>query len=83
MTTSEGIALSPATDRGVDRTLAVAIQFVVAVAVWGAVGLGLDQLLPTAPWLQFAGVTTGALIGLVLVQRRAVSPAAEGGADHA
>ena len=83
MTTSEGIALSPATDRGVDRTLATAIQFVVAIAVWGGVGLGLDQFLSTAPWLQSAGVTAGALIGLVLVQRRAAPAAADGGGDHA
>jgi F0F1-type ATP synthase assembly protein I len=65
--------------------LAVAIQFVVAIAVWGVIGLGLDLLLPTAPWLQFAGVTAGALIGLVLVERRAVAPASggQGGSDHA
>jgi F0F1-type ATP synthase assembly protein I len=81
MTTSEGTALSPNTDHGVDRMLTVAIQFVVAIAVWGTVGLVLDQILPTAPWLQFAGVTAGSLIGLVLVQRSATAPdpAGEGG----
>ena len=89
MTTSEGIALSPTTPTHVDRMLAVAIQFVVAVAVWGAIGLVLDLLLSTAHWLQFAGVMTGSLIGLVLVQRRAMEPdaappgsAGEGGHDH-
>jgi F0F1-type ATP synthase assembly protein I len=76
------------TDHGVDLMLAVAIQFVVAVAVWGTVGLVLDLLLPTAPWLQFAGVTAGSLIGLVLVQRRATAPVAAppesaGEGDHA
>lgn len=77
MTTSEG-ALSPNTDRGVDRMLAVAIRFVVAVAIWGAIGLGLDMLLPTAPWLHFTGVLLGVLIGLVLAQRQALPAGADG-----
>lgn len=80
MTTSEGIALSPDTNRGVDRMLAVAIQFVVAIAIWGGVGLALDQILPTAPWLQFTGVMVGTGIGLVLGQRRARQP--RSGGDH-
>jgi F0F1-type ATP synthase assembly protein I len=58
--------------------LAVAIRFVVATAVWGAAGLALDQLLPTAPWLQFTGVMVGSLIGLVLAQRSATVPALAG-----
>jgi F0F1-type ATP synthase assembly protein I len=78
MTTSEGIALSPTTDRGVDLMLAVAIQFVVAVAVWGGVGLGLDLLLSTKPWLQFIGVMAGTVVGLVLSQRRATAPGSNG-----
>lgn len=76
MTTSEG-ALSPNTDRGVDLMLAVAIQFVVAVAIWGAVGLALDQVLPVAPWLHFTGVMVGVAVGLVLAQRRAAAPEAD------
>lgn len=80
MTTSEGTALSPTTDRGVHLMLAVAIQFVVAVAVWGAVGLVLDLLLPTAPWLQFAGILFGTAVGLVLAQRGAAPPRSNG--DH-
>lgn len=80
MTTSEGTALSPTTDRGVDLMLAVAIQFVVAVAVWGAVGLGLDLLLSTGPWLQFVGVMVGTGVGLVLAQRGAAPPSSNG--DH-
>jgi len=76
MTTSEG-ALSPKTDRGVDLMLAVAIQFVVAVAIWGAVGLLLDQFLPVAPWLHFIGVMVGVGVGLVLAQRRAMAPVDE------
>jgi F0F1-type ATP synthase assembly protein I len=74
MTTSEGRALSPITDRGVDRMLAVAIRFVVAIAVWRGAGLALDQLLATAPWLQFTGVMVGTLVGLVLAQRFATVP---------
>jgi F0F1-type ATP synthase assembly protein I len=80
MTTSEGIALSPTTDRGVDLMLAVAIQFVVAVAVWGGVGLGLDLLLSSGPWLQFVGVMVGTGVGLVLAQRGAAPPGSNG--DH-
>ena len=80
MTTSEGIALSPTTDRGVDLMLAVAIQFVVAVAVWGGMGLGLDLLLSTGPWAQFVGVMVGTAVGLVLAQRGAASPGSNG--DH-
>lgn len=76
MTTSEG-ALSPNTDRGVDLMMAVAIQFVVAVAIWSAVGLALDQVLPVAPWLHFTGVMVGVAVGLVLAQRRAVAPEAD------
>jgi F0F1-type ATP synthase assembly protein I len=78
MTTSEGVALSPTTDRGVDLMLAVAIQFVVAIAVWGGIGLVLDLLLPTAPWLQFIGIMLGTAVGLVLAQRRAVPPPSNG-----
>jgi F0F1-type ATP synthase assembly protein I len=78
MTTSEDVALSPSTDRGVDLMLAVAIQFVVAIAVWGGIGLVLDLLLPTAPWLQFTGIMLGTAIGLVLAQRRAVPPPSNG-----
>jgi F0F1-type ATP synthase assembly protein I len=74
MTTRKGTALSPNTDHGVDIPLAVAIQFVVAVVVWGGMGFVLDQILPVAPWLQFTGMLVGALIGLVLVQRRAMPP---------
>lgn len=78
MTTSEG-SLSPSTDQGVDLALVVAIQFVVAVAIWGAVGLALDQFLPIAPWGHFTGVMVGVAIGLVLAQRRAVAPHGDGG----
>ena len=83
MTTSEGRALSPTTDRGVDRMLAVAIRFVVAIVVWGAAGLALDQLLPTAPWLQFTGVMVGSVVGFVLAQRFATvpEPAGDGGGE--
>ena len=80
MTTSDG-ALSPKTDHGVDLMLAVAIQFVVAVTIWGAAGLALDQFLPVAPWLHFTGVLVGAGVGLVLVQRRAVAPEVDGAHD--
>jgi hypothetical protein len=80
MTASEGTALSPTTDRGVDLILAVAIRFVVAVAVWGGVGLVLDLLLPTAPWLQFTGILIGTVVGLVLAQRGAALPSSNG--DH-
>ena len=79
MTTSDG-ALSPKTDHGIDLMLAVAIQFVVAVAIWGAAGLALDQFLPVAPWLHFIGVLVGVAVGLVLVERRAVGP--EAGEAH-
>jgi hypothetical protein len=54
--------------------LAVAIRFVVAIVVWGAAGLALDQLLPTAPWLQFTGVMVGSVVGFVLAQRFATVP---------
>jgi F0F1-type ATP synthase assembly protein I len=73
------LQLSPNTDHGVDLPLAVAIQFVVAVVVWGGVGFALDRIVPVAPWLQFAGIMLGALIGLALVQRRAVAPDVDGG----
>lgn len=80
MTTSEG-ALSPNTERGVDLPLAVAIQFVVAVAIWGAIGLGLDLLLSTAPWMHFTGVLVGVGVGLVLAERRALAPDPAGARD--
>lgn len=70
MTTSEG-ALSPETDRDVDAMLSVAIQFVVAVAVWGAIGLVLDLVLPFSPWLHFGGVLFGVFVGLALARRQA------------
>lgn len=70
MTTSED-ALSPNTDRGVDAMLGVAIQFVVAISVWGAVGLVLDLVLPSESWLHFIGVLFGVFVGLVLAHRQA------------
>lgn len=73
--------MSPNTTGGVDFTLAAAIHYVVAVAVWGALGLLVDQILPTAPWGHVVGVFAGSQIGLVLVQRRAVVPTADGSRD--
>jgi F0F1-type ATP synthase assembly protein I len=58
-------------DHGLGVMAVIAIQVVVAVAVWGLAGLLLDLLLGTAPWLQFAGIVLGTMIALALAQRQA------------
>lgn len=67
--------MSPQRDEhGLDTMLTVAIQIVVAVAVWGLAGLLVDLVAGTGPWVQFAGIVVGTMIGLTLVQRRATPP---------
>lgn len=63
-------------DRGLDVMVVVAIQVVVAVSVWGLVGLLIDLALGTGPWAQFGGIMLGAFIALALAQRHA-APADE------
>jgi len=59
------------TDRGLDVMVVIAIQLVVAVAVWGLVGLLIDLVAGTGPWVQFCGIVLGTMIALALVQRHA------------
>jgi F0F1-type ATP synthase assembly protein I len=58
-------------DHGLGVMAVIAIQVVVAVAVWGLAGLLLDLLIGTGPWLQFAGIVLGTMIALALAQRHA------------
>jgi hypothetical protein len=67
--------------RGLDVIAVVAIQVVVAVAVWGLAGLLVDLVLGTGPWLQFTGVIVGTMIALALAQRLALGPT-DGKASH-
>lgn len=67
---------------GLDTMAVIAIQVVVAVAIWGLAGLLIDLLAGTGPWLQFVGVLLGTLIALVLSQRLA-TPLESDGQSHA
>lgn len=58
-------------DRGLDVMVVIAIQVVVAVAVWGLAGLLVDVVAGTGPWFQFSGIVLGTMIALALVQRHA------------
>jgi F0F1-type ATP synthase assembly protein I len=71
VTTDEGAVQRPRDTHGTDAMLTIAIEVVVAVAIWGGLGLILDLLAGTGPWLQFFGILLGTMIGLALVQRRA------------
>lgn len=80
MTTDTG-APSPPDDGGLNDVLVVAIEVVVAVAVWGLIGLIVDLVAGTSPWVQFFGVLTGTAVGLVLARRRATPLATPGDAN--
>ncbi|CAN5824623.1 hypothetical protein BH23ACT10_BH23ACT10_01600 [soil metagenome] len=71
------MATQPDAD-GLDTMAIIAIQVVVAVAVWGLAGLLIDLLAGTGPWLQFVGVLIGMLIALALAQRLATPLESEG-----
>lgn len=71
------MATEPDAD-GLDTMAVIAIQVVVAVAVWGLVGLLIDLIAGTGPWLQFIGVLIGTLIALVMAQRLATPMPADG-----
>lgn len=58
-------------DRGLDVMVVIAIQVIVAVAVWGLVGLVIDLIAGTRPWVQFCGIVLGTMIALALTQRQA------------
>lgn len=58
-------------DRGLDVMAVIAIQVIVAVAVWGLVGLLIDLVVGTRPWVQFCGIVLGTMIALALTQRHA------------
>ena len=58
-------------DQGLGVMAVIAIQVVVAVAVWGLAGLLPDLLIGTGPCLQFGGIVLGTMIALALVQRHA------------
>lgn len=66
---------------GLDTMLVVAIQFVVAVSVWGLLGLLVDLVAGTRPWVQFAGLALGTVIALALAQRHATQPPTRAAAD--
>ncbi len=73
MTTHEGAVSTQPDAGGLDVIATIAIQVVVAISVWGLVGLLVDLLLGTGPWVQFGGLLLGTMIALVLSQRRATS----------
>ena len=79
MTTDEGARSRPRDSHGTDTILTIAIEVVVAVAVWGLAGLVVDLLVGTGPWLQFTGILLGTMIGLALAQRRATPAEADHG----
>jgi F0F1-type ATP synthase assembly protein I len=68
-------------DHPLDLVAVVAIQVVVAVAVWGLLGLIVDLVLDTRPWAQFCGIVIGTMVGLVLAQRYA-TPGDGDGKQH-
>lgn len=80
MTSDTGAPSPPDTDGGLDALLVVAIEVVVAVAVWGLIGLIIDLVAGTGPWVQFVGILVGTAIGLVLARRRATPLSAAGNA---
>lgn len=62
---------TPSDADGLDTMAVIAIQVVVAIAVWGLLGLIIDLIAGTSPWVQFVGLLIGTLIALVLAQRLA------------
>lgn len=66
--------------RELDTMVVIAIQVVVAVALWGLVGMLIDLVAGTAQWFQFVGVMLGTIIALALAQRRA-SPSEQPAGD--
>jgi F0F1-type ATP synthase assembly protein I len=82
MATDEGaVSTTQTNDRGLDVMVVVAIQVVVAVSVWGLVGLLIDLALGTGPWVQFGGIMLGTFIALALAQRHA-TPADDPESSH-
>ena len=79
MTTDEGAVPRPRDSHGTDTILTIAIEVVVAVGVWGLIGLVIDLVAGTGPWVQFAGILVGTFVGLALVQRRATPAQADHG----
>ena len=72
MTTDTGTPSPPDDNRRLDPMVVATIEVVVAVAVWGLIGLIIDLVAGTGAWVQFIGVVTGTAIGLVLARRRAM-----------
>lgn len=64
-------------DRGLDVMVVIAIEVIVAVTVWGSLGLLIDLATGTGPWVQFCGIVFGTMIALALVQRRATPAGTE------
>lgn len=79
MTTDEDAVPRPRDPNGTDTVLTIAIQLVVAVAVWGLLGLVIDLVAGTGPWVQFVGIVLGTFVGLALAQRRAAPVEPDGG----
>lgn len=71
MTTDEDAVTTHHDERGLDVMAVIAIQVVVAVAVWGLLGLVVDLVLGSRPWVQFCGIVLGTMIALALTQRHA------------
>ena len=79
MTSGTDRGAVPATrgDRGLDVMAVIAIEVVVAVTVWGLLGLLVDLVLGTGRWMQFVGIMVGTMIALALSQRHATRPPSE------
>lgn len=68
--------------RELDTMLVIAIQVVVAVALWGLLGMLVDLVAGTAQWFQFIGIGLGTVIALALAQRRATPDEQPAGDAH-
>ncbi len=75
MTTDDPAGSAPPDGRGLSFAVTILIEVVVAVSVWGLLGLIVDVAVGTGPWVQFVGLLVGTMIALALAQRRATSPA--------
>lgn len=53
------------------RMTGVGIEFIVAVALMGGIGYGLDRWLDTSPWLMIVGGVIGFAVGLYNMARAA------------
>jgi F0F1-type ATP synthase assembly protein I len=74
MTPSEPSKTSVGASSDFGRYAGLGLQFVVTVALFGALGWWIDGKLGSTPWLLVAGVLTGGVVAFILILR-SVPPA--------